>query len=121
MPKSTKKRGVLNDWVSVNDRLPDIKQGSIAVIIYSPFGHANDRLKGSYFYIPKRGGRGKFGAGNKVTHWMEMPKPPTIDEKIDTYNLRTKSDTPSFQDGCIGYKDGRDVHGEKWSDVRDLI
>ena len=100
-------------WISVNDRLPDIKQGSVAVIIYSTIGHANQRSQGSYFYIPKKGGCGRFGWCN-VTHWMPMPKPPIKDEVIEKYILRTKSDTKSFQDGRVGYKDGRDVHGENF-------
>jgi hypothetical protein len=75
-------------WIDVREKLPKIKRGSTTVIIYSPHGHANARLQGSYFYIPKGKGRpGKFGWAN-VTHWMPMPNPPVKDEVIEAYRRK---------------------------------
>lgn len=68
-----------NDWISVDDRLPEIKEHyrSELVICYSPDGE-HEYL---FDYYEMNGlGQGCFTAekyfGITITHWRHLPKPP---------------------------------------------
>lgn len=67
-------------WISIKDKLPD-KDGNYLVIIQRGWGANIEMI---YFYKNVPGNENWYGANYPITHWMELPKPPT---DVDTSNL----------------------------------
>lgn len=72
----------MNEWISVEDRLPD---GNKTVLAYAKYRQINNELSDPFIMVAT-----KYQRGNKdiwweddncvyledVTHWMPLPEPP---------------------------------------------
>ncbi len=61
-------------WIPVTERLPDKPQ---RYLVYADFGNSHSHISLLYFSYWGDGSGPSFGAGQVVTHWAEMPSPPT--------------------------------------------
>lgn len=67
----------MNEWISVEDRLPN-ETGSYLIYVE---GSYISSINTAFFIFDERGGVWKAAQAQayfkNVTHWMPMPKPPT--------------------------------------------
>ena len=63
----------MNEWISVNDRLPDVGERCITVEVY------NDGYQGAAMEAVRYQGKkfNRFGMECSPTHWMPLPEPPS--------------------------------------------
>lgn len=66
-------RALPGDWVSVGERLPELKEGDVLVSRYIPGRQTEIAMPGAdgFWYTPEA------KKLTDVTHWMPLPAPPT--------------------------------------------
>ena len=83
----------MSDWISVEDRLPEVPQGKYSVAVLAvQYDHVFEELspgRGASvstllydgenwltLYVGAKGGSKYLPVADEVTHWMPLPEPP---------------------------------------------